>query len=85
MFPTRGASDGDAVSCVRDVAYCEGEEMNEVVVDRPFDCPYCGVTVRSGDFHAKTIEKKGIKDGATIIVTCILRRTFLAKLDEVKE
>ena len=77
----RGPTDGAAVSGVRGVACGEGE-MTEPFV--PFDCPYCGVPVRAGDQHAQKIDKKAIKDGATIIVTCILQRTFSVKPEEVK-
>lgn len=49
-----------------------------------FDCPYCKTAVRSGDRHAATIEKKNIKDRATITVKCELVRTFEIEPKEVE-
>ena len=51
----------------------------------PFECPYCGTMVRSGDVHAQTIEKKNIREQTTIYVTCVLHRTLIVKIEKEQQ
>jgi len=51
----------------------------------PFPCPYCGVTVEAGDKHAEVITRKNLRGMPTVIVTCILTRTFGLQLKTVEK
>lgn len=48
-----------------------------------FNCPYCNNQIETGDFHAHEIKRKNLKDKTTIIVQCILNRTFEITLKQL--
>ena len=57
----------------------------DLKTDRGFDCPYCGMAVKSGDRHAIRIDKRNLKGAPTITVTCEIVRTYAVSLSEPVE